>query len=241
MTTNEEIIDGNAVEQYTPSPEPDVGTEVAGESMDEDDRLDITVILDRSGSMESICDDAIGSFNAFLKARKESDPSSIMSVVLFDDEYLVREVGVPIHAVHPLTHKTYVPRGSTALLDAIGKTIRTIEERAHEDEEVMVVILTDGQENASVEYRLEQIRSLITEKEAADWDFVYLSADPSAFDDGGAMGFQASKMAMYNKEDVREAYTHMDEMLAVKLSKTRGIKERRRRVRTEEQQDKMYQ
>ncbi len=239
--TNDDKTNWMNVEEYSAAPVSDAGGEMDGKNADEDVRLDITVILDRSGSMDPICDDAIGSFNAFLKARKESNPNSLMTVVLFDDEYLVRERGVPIQAVKPLNHRTYVPRGSTALFDAIGKTIRTIEERAHEDEEVMVAILTDGQENASEEYTLEQVRSLIIEKEARDWDFVFLSADPSAFDDGNAMGFQPSKMAMYKKEDMNEAYAQMDEMLAMKLSKARGIKDMKRRMRGNEEEDKMYQ
>jgi len=239
--TNDDKTNGKNMEEYKATPVSDAGGEMGRTNADEDVRLDITVILDRSGSMDPICDDAIGSFNAFLKARKDSNPNSLMTVVLFDDEYLVREVGVPIQAVQPLNDRTYVPRGNTALFDAIGKTIRTIEERTHEDEEVMVAILTDGQENASVEYTLEQIRSLIIEKEAKDWDFVYLSADPSAFDDGKAMGFQASKMAIYKKEEMHEAYAHMDEMLAMKLSKARDIKIMKRRMRGNVEEDKMYQ
>ncbi|NLL11625.1 MAG: hypothetical protein GX268_12210 [Methanomicrobiales archaeon] len=74
-----------------------------------------------------------------------------MGVILFDHEYRARESGVPVPEVKPLTNKSFIPRGNTAILDAIGKMIRTIEKRAHEGEEVMVVILTDGHENALVE------------------------------------------------------------------------------------------
>jgi len=241
MTTDEPIYDTSKMQEQQGiqgGSEP----EIKPDSAEDDVRLDITVILDRSGSMESICDDAIGSFNAFLNSRKESNPNSLMTVVLFDNEYQVRESAVPITSVKPLTRTSYVPRGSTALLDAIGLTIRAIEERAHENEEIMIAILTDGQENASVRYSLEQIRSLIQEKEEKDWDFVYLSADPSAFTDGMAMGFQASKMAMYDKEDIHQAYAYMDEMLAKKMAKARYIKSMKRRMQNdEEMNDKMYQ
>ena len=205
-------------------PVPDTGKDGEEMSGQEAVPLDITVILDRSGSMDTIRDDAIGSFNAFLRERKEKNPESKMSLVLFDDQYEVRQTGVPIQSVDPLSYETYIPRGSTALLDAIGRTIRTIEERAHEDEEVLVAVLTDGQENASVEYRLEQIRELIGEKEAKDWDFVYLSADPSAFSDAHTMGFAASKTARFRKEHIGEAYDEMNSLLEMKREKARLIK-----------------
>lgn len=241
MTNNNENPERNA-ELVQESPVMNAGGGVEQENQEEEVQLDITVILDRSGSMESICDDAIGSFNAFLNSRKMSNPKSLFSVVLFDDEYLLREAGVPIGSVQPLTMKTYIPRGSTALLDAIGKTIRTIEERSHEDEEVMIAILTDGQENSSVEYTLEGIRTLIQEKEGKDWDFVYLSADSSAFMDAPAMGFAADKMAMFQKNNISEAYSEMDKMLLIKMGKARSIKRMRRQNQEEQgQPDKMYQ
>ncbi len=192
--------------------------------------------------MESICDDAIGSFNSFLGSRKESNQNSLMTVVFFDNEYEVRESAVPITSVKPLNRTSYVPRGSTALLDAIGLTIQAIEERPHENEEIMIAILTDGQENASVRYSLEQIRSLIQKKEEQDWDFVYLSADPSACTDGSAMGFHVSKMAMYDKEDIQQAYAYMNEMLATKMAKAKFIKSMKQRMqKDEDMNDKMYQ
>jgi len=205
-------------------PVPDAGADGEERGDLEAVPLDITVILDRSGSMDAIRDDAIGSFNAFLRERKEKNPESKMSLVLFDDQYEVRQTGVPIQSVDPLSYETYIPRGSTALLDAIGRTIRTIEERAHEDEEVLVAVLTDGQENASVRYRLEQIRELICEKESRDWDFVYLSADPSAFSDASTMGFATSRTARFRKENIGEAYDEMNSLLEMKREKARLIK-----------------
>lgn len=206
------------------SPNPVTGARGEEKSGQEAVPLDITVILDRSGSMDTIRDDAIGSFNAFLRERKEKNQESKMSLVLFDDRYEILQTSVPIQSVDPLNYETFIPRGSTALLDAIGRTIRTIEEREHEDEEVLVAVLTDGQENASVEYRLEQIRELIREKEAKDWDFVYLSADPSAFSDAHIMGFAASKTARFRKENIGEAYDEMNSLLEMKREKARLIK-----------------
>lgn len=206
---------------------------------DADISLDITVLLDRSGSMEEIRDDAIGSFNAFLKDKQKKHPSSQMSIVLFDDQYLIRENATPIQQVDALTNDTFVPRGSTALLDAVGKTIQIIEERKHVDDEVLIAVLTDGQENSSQEYTLNQIQRMIKQKEERGWDFVYLSADPSAFADAQNMGFDRSKIAHYNKNHIQDAYCEMDSMMSVKLSKMKAM--RLMKENGQENADKMYQ
>ena len=186
--------------------------------------LDIVVILDRSGSMQEIRDDAIGSFNAFLTDKKQQYPLSKMSIVLFDDRYDLIADSEPIGAISPLNGQTYVPRGSTALLDAIGLTVAAIEARPHTDEEMLVAVLTDGYENASTQFRLEQIRAIIQEREKRGWDFVYLSADPGAFSDAGRMGFERSKIKMFDKMTMREAYYEMEEMIHEKQRKMQGIK-----------------
>ena len=84
---------------------------------------EIVSIVDRSGSMESILDDAIGGFNTFLAAQQRQPGEAKLSLILFDHEYQVVHQAVDIQQVEPLNQDTYVPRGSTALLDAVGKTI----------------------------------------------------------------------------------------------------------------------
>ena len=178
--------------------------------------LDITVIVDRSGSMEEIRDDAIGAFNAFLSDRKKSDPDALMTIVLFDDQYEILVNGSPIMDVNPFTRETFVPRGSTALLDAVGKTVGTIQARPHQDDAVIVAILTDGQENASTEWRGEQIRSLIPDLEKMGWDFYYLSASLNAFTDGQSLGIQYSKNLQFKKEIIADAYSQLDQAILEK-------------------------
>jgi Mg-chelatase subunit ChlD len=195
--------------------------------------LDITIIIDRSGSMGSIRDDAIGAFNAFLSDRQKSDPDALMTVVQFDHEYEVLMNGLSIREVKPLDHEMYIPRGSTALLDAIGKTIGDIESRAHTANAILVAILTDGQENASVEWRAEQIRDLIREREAKGWDFYYLSAELSAFNNGRAIGIDQGKISQFKKECISEAYSQINDAL---LLKKMAILEERKRAA----EDKMY-
>ncbi len=84
---------------------------------------EIVCILDRSGSMQSMRDDAIGGFNAFLEEQKKLPGAAHLTVVLFDHEYDVLHQGVDIQQVAPLNSDTYVPRGQTALLDAVGRTV----------------------------------------------------------------------------------------------------------------------
>ena len=149
---------------------------------------EITLILDRSGSMQTIADDAIGGFNAFLAAqRRESDcETARLTLVLFDDQYEVPYKSIPLAEVPALTAATFLPRGSTALRDAIGRTLskmtRSFAARPPEQkpDKVIIAILTDGLENASKEYTQLHIADLITEKRAQGWEFVFLAANQDA-------------------------------------------------------------
>src|SRR5574343_68862 len=128
---------------------------------------EIVCVIDRSGSMRSIVNDAIGGLNTFIESQKNVPGEANMTIVLFDHEYLVSHNGVNIKLVQPFTTDTYVPRGTTALLDAIGRAITTVGERLNntkeEDkpEKVIVAILTDGYENASREYTNSKINEMI--------------------------------------------------------------------------------
>lgn len=131
------------------------------------DVTEIICVIDRSGSMESIRSDAIGGFNRFLADQQEPEDPARLTMVLFDDQYDVAYNGMDIHNVPPLTTRTFVPRGMTALLDAIGKTLNTVSARLAEipaedrPEKIIVAILTDGHENASREFSLPVIRKSV--------------------------------------------------------------------------------
>jgi len=144
----------------------------------------IMCILDRSGSMSSICDDAIGGFNSFIEDQKKQPGEAVVTVILFDDQYDVLYKNKPLKDVPTLTRETFVPRGSTALYDAMGKSIVTLGEELNKMADndrpgtVIVTIITDGQENASREYNLTKIKEMIKEqKEKYSWNFMFLCAD----------------------------------------------------------------
>ena len=163
------------------------------------DRTHFSVILDRTGSMESIRQDTIGGFNAFLSEQQAQPSPATLTLVQFDsqDPYEVLQSFTPIGMVPPLTPATFVPRASTPLLDAIGRGINDLAARLdaltvdQRPAKVVFVIVTDGQENASREFTGEKVRAMLSERRKAGWQFVFLSADETAIRDGGCVGVHA--------------------------------------------------
>jgi hypothetical protein len=131
----------------------------------------ITVILDRSGSMDSIRDDTIGGVNDFLEKQKMVPGEATLTLVQFDsgDPYEVVRVFMAIGDVPPLDRKTYVPRGGTPLLDAVDRGINDIDysvgklQAGERPETVVVAVVTDGQENSSEEFTKKQVEKMIKE------------------------------------------------------------------------------
>jgi hypothetical protein len=174
-----------------------------------DGYIHISVILDRTGSMETIRDDTIGGFNAFLNAQKAELGLASLTLVQFDsqDPYEIVYHFKPLAEVPELTRETFVPRATTPLLDAMGRGINDLEKSLAditEDERpsrVVMVVITDGQENASREFRKDQIEKMIKEKqEKATWQFVFLSADLNAIGDALASGVRAASTLVHDKD-----------------------------------------
>lgn len=166
------------------------------------EKTQIICILDRSGSMSSIMTDSIGGFNTFLKQQKELKDEATLTVALFDDKYELLYDDVNINKVEELTNKIWFPRGTTALYDAIGKTINTVKANHarlgdERPSKVLVCIVTDGMENASHEYKLDSIKKLIKECENDDWNFMYLAANQDAFAVGTSFGVSAGNTFTY--------------------------------------------
>ena len=169
------------------------------------DLTGIVCVVDRSGSMELIRDDAIGGFNTFLADQQQLPGRAEMTIALFDDKYDVVNKCTPIKDVVPFDTTTFVPRGSTALLDAIGRTMNEVgAELATRDEadrpgKVIVVVLTDGAENCSKEFNRAKILEMIThQQEAYKWEFIYLAAGQDAIDEGRMIGIKAANAINFN-------------------------------------------
>lgn len=166
---------------------------------------DIICILDRSGSMAAVWQDAIGSFNTFLEDQKKHPGAARMTLTMFDHEYDIKFSCKPLNEVEALTRKTYMPGGMTALYDAVGRTINEFEERVgrmegdEKPDKVLFVILTDGEENSSREFKQDQIKKMIADIHASkDREVVFLAAGPEAFTEATAgMGINVSNVAAY--------------------------------------------
>ena len=156
-------------------------------------QMDVVFILDRSGSMSGSEADTIGGFNSYLKKNKSKN--YLVTTVLFDDQYELLYERKKISEVEELDDETYFTRGCTALLDAVGKSIKLMEVLAKG--KVMFVITTDGYENASREFKKEQIKEMITGHK--DWEFMYIGADIDSYSEARSIGISASHTANYRK------------------------------------------
>ena len=180
---------------------------------------DITVVLDRSGSMQSTKSDTIGSFNSFLAEQRKVAGQATVSLVQFDDQYEPAYEGRPLDDAPDLTDDTYVPRGMTALLDAIGRTIVRTDERfakqGNRAELVIFVIITDGHENASKEYDREKIFKMIRSHERDhNWQFVFLGANQDAIAEAGGFGIMADHAMTYSAKHLGVAQSIMAKKMA---------------------------
>jgi hypothetical protein len=175
------------------------------------EKTHIICILDRSGSMANIMSDSIGGFNQFLKDQKKLPDEATITVALFDDKYELLYDNVDIKKAEELTNRIWFPRGTTALYDAIGKTINNDRAKLRglgkeAPAKVLVCVVTDGLENASVEYKgdlgRERIKSLIKECENDDWNFIYLAANQNAFTVGQSFGISYANTHTYTANSV---------------------------------------
>lgn len=158
------------------------------------ENLDLIFVMDRSGSMSGSESDTIGGFNSFIQREKDKDLNTRVTTILFDDQYEVLYKRKAIGDVAELTRNEYWVRGCTALLDAIGKTINSLDKEI--DNKVLFVIMTDGLENASREYSKEQIRNLIS---SHNWEFIYIGADIDSYTEAGKIGIKRTHTANYRK------------------------------------------
>lgn len=171
-------------------------------------RTELVFILDRSGSMAGLEADTIGGFNSLLARQKEIAGDVTVTTVLFDDQYELLLDRVQIEHVEPIGPDDYFVRGSTALLDAIGKTINKIgavqkhggpSQRASH---VMFVITTDGLENASREFSAGKIRQMVEHQQKTyGWEFIFLGANIDAIATAADIGIRASRAANFHADE----------------------------------------
>ncbi len=189
-------------------------------------KTDITIILDRSGSMSSVKDDTIGGFNNFLSEQQKIEGEAVLSLVQFDDQYEVVYLDKDINSAAKLTDETFQPRGMTALFDAVGRTINSVGNRlaataeAERPDKILLVIMTDGFENSSREFNAAKISEMIThQRDVYRWEFMFIGANQDAVLSAQEIGIPAFAALTYaaNEEGTRAAYS----MMAKKVGKYR--------------------
>lgn len=161
----------------------------------------ICLILDRSGSMSGRESDVIGGVNSFLEDQKKLDAPASIAMVRFDSQGIerFRSMG-PLQSCAKLTADDFQPRGGTPLLDAIGKTLNDLDNdwRTENPDRGILVIVTDGQENASIEFKKDQIKKMILDRQASGrWAIIYLGANVDAFGEASSMGISNMNTANY--------------------------------------------
>ncbi|MBQ2831945.1 vWA domain-containing protein [Methanobrevibacter sp.] len=156
--------------------------------------LDLIFLIDKSGSMYGSEEDIIGGFNSFIAREKSKEFNTKVTTIFFDHEYEVLYKRKSIKDVDDLTHADYQVRGSTALFDAIGRTIVNFKNEI--SNKVLFVIMTDGMENSSVEFSKSQITDMI---ENQGWEFIYIGADINSYREAEKIGIRKSRTANYQK------------------------------------------
>jgi len=140
----------------------------------------VRILLDRSGSMDSCREGTVSGFNQYLRDQQaQPDDGTTLAMVQFDSESYDNLFDRPIKDVTPMTERDFQPRASTPLHDAMGRCIdETL--RDHRNDKVLMVIITDGFENASHEYTMERLAQMIKDRRDAGWEFIFLAANQDA-------------------------------------------------------------
>ena len=184
---------------------------------------ELVFILDKSGSMSGLEADTIGGYNSMLVKQQAVEGECYITTVLFDNDYVLLHDRINIKAVSQITEKEYQAGGSTALLDAIGRTIQKIgnaQKHTADDyraEMVVFVIITDGQENSSREYSAEKVKAKIEhQKTKYGWEFIFLGANIDAVETANRFGIRADRAQNYHadKDGVELSFRVMSETVA---------------------------
>lgn len=169
------------------------------------DYTKIVFVVDRSGSMGSIANDVIGGYNKFISDQKALKHGTCdVSFYQFDTLYEAVYENTPIDFVKDLDSKTFVPRGGTALLDAVGTTIKNVGshlaklQESERPEKVLVVIITDGEENSSHSYTWDQVKKAVEHQTSVyNWQFTYIGANQDAWSVGANLGIAGGASITY--------------------------------------------
>ena len=189
------------------------------------DSFDLTLVMDRSGSMQSIRSDTEGAIAKFMASQAAIPGKCVVSLYQFDEHFERVFSAVDVKAVSTIKLE---PRGWTALLDATARAIDETGARlaatpeAERPGRVLFVIITDGQENSSKEHTFQTVKDRIEKQTSAfKWEFVFLGAGLDSFAQGAQMGVRMSSNYTPSTEGIEHAYASLD--CAISDSRTRGV------------------
>jgi Mg-chelatase subunit ChlD len=161
----------------------------------------LVLLVDRSGSMQTIREDMEGGIKALLEEQAAEPGVCLVTLAQFDTEYEVLYRAVP---VAELDGYQLTPRGSTALLDAIGRTLGEVKDHLdarpadERPDQVVFAVVTDGLENSSREWSRDQVMAAVKTQVEAGWHFTFLGANQDAIQEGGALGVAAGASLTWN-------------------------------------------
>jgi len=185
-------------------------------------KTEIVFILDRSGSMSGLESDTIGGFNSMIQKQKKTEGGCLITTVLFDNEMVILHDRVPLQEVKEMTEKDYTVRGSTALIDTMGKMIEHIKKihkyARKEDvpQHTMFIITTDGQENASNIYTSQQVKKMVEkQKEEYGWEFLFIGANIDAVETASRYGIDQDRAVNYHadKKGTKIVYSALEKAI----------------------------
>jgi uncharacterized protein YegL len=175
--------------------------------------MDIFFVLDRSGSMFTCVEDTLGGFNSFVEKQQGCNPNGHMSLFIFNNEFKTVYENKKMTEVKPFTRDMYWPQGQTALLDAIGKTIKCAEKTNNENHKT-IVILTDGEENFSSSFTKAHVNDLINMKQETEkWTFVFLGANQDAIREAGKIGIPEWSAMTFDQQHTQETFDGLSSAL----------------------------
>ncbi|MDO5120026.1 MAG: vWA domain-containing protein [Coriobacteriales bacterium] len=194
----------------------------------ENNLTELVFVIDRSGSMGGLESDTIGGVNSVLAENRQIDGEAYVTTVLFDHEIMYLHDHVDLREVTDLTRKDYQVRGCTALLDAVADAIKHTDRvqgylpKPFRAKKVIVTVVTDGLENASKRYSYTQVKSLIEEKTAQGWDFLFLGANIDVAAEADRLGIARENAAPYLADSMGTSVAYEAVACAQRMSRTKG-------------------
>ena len=182
---------------------------------------ELVFIMDRSGSMSGLEKDCVGGFNSMIKKQKKEDGECLVSTVLFNNSDTILHDRVSLKDIKQMKEDDYVPSGCTALIDALGNSIKHISDvhryirKEDVPEHTIFVITTDGLENASKKYSSEEVKKMVEQKKEEGWEFIFLAANIDAVETAKRYGIEEDRAVNYVCDEVgtRKNYNALDKAI----------------------------